>query len=100
MRLSPALPSCLILADLFLPRRVFRLIAIVIALGGICNIPPTFAAAVAAGQVKVDPRVWEDTDVGRKGNFLVLLSTQTDTRSLARTNSNRRARGRAVFAAL
>lgn len=45
--------------------------------------PVVSSAPVLSQNVKVDPRVWEDTADGRVGHFLVILQSQADTRALA-----------------
>jgi len=70
-------------------KRWFLLLALVVLSGS------TFAPAP-----HIDPRVLEDTADGKIGRFLVVLRSQTQTRALVTTVSNRAQRAQIVFNAL
>ncbi len=44
--------------------------------------------------------MWDDTEQGRRGHFLVLMTEQVDAHAMVRHQPDRRARGRLVVAAL
>src|SRR5258706_7911604 len=55
-------------------------------------------AAPAERPPKVEPRVWQDTENGRKARFLVLLTEQTNTIRKAKGDRDARADRRSVVA--
>jgi len=73
---------------------------ITIALGISIALMLWSAPSLAQAPVAIDPRVLEDTANGKIGNFLIVLKTQTPTRTIAERAPNRAERGRAVFDAL